>query len=609
MNCPWPCTTLNGAMMSNIDYFNRFITKGDGDLKPNFEVWSYTRVSSKEQFEKNSSVDRQMEASRKYAELHNFKIMEEFGGTYESAKSDFTRKEFKRLIDRVMASRKKPYAVLVYKMSRFSRSGGNAIGLVNYLVEDLGVHLIEVCSGITTTTERGKAAIYESLFHAYKENLEKKEIVIPAMQAYLRNGNVFGRGAAGYDHYGPKVRNEKFLALQQRLVINKDGESLKEAWKWKASGLHSDTQILGKLAARGLHLTSQRISEIWRNPFYCGIIVNKMLDAPVKGNWEPLVSLEDFIKVQNLLDGVHPGNHSGYTHNKEVEPRPLTRLLKCDGCKRHMVGYRNKKKDLHYYKCLHCKGVSLNAMTTKKALRKGANELFVDFLDNYRLPDGIAPLVKLQLTKLFNHFNENRSMTDGSLKSQLAALEKKMKDLKIRHGLGDIDKETYTLTTEHLNNQIQAIDKELKNAVPEISNLDNLLSQAVEKLDKLSLVWTSSNLENKRHIQKTLFPDGIYYDVKKHEYLTTKTNEFISLAKGITTSYEEKENGNFQDFIESSRLVPRTGIEPALPFDNKILSLARLPIPPSGQALKCASKSGRNITYLSYLVQKLLQTI
>ena len=29
--------------------------------------------------------------------------------------------------------------------------------------------------------------------------------------------------------------------------------------------------------------------------------------------------------------------------------------------------------------------------------------------------------------------------------------------------------------------------------------------------------------------------------------------------------------------------VPRTGIEPALPCGNQILSLARLPIPPSGQ--------------------------
>ena len=28
--------------------------------------------------------------------------------------------------------------------------------------------------------------------------------------------------------------------------------------------------------------------------------------------------------------------------------------------------------------------------------------------------------------------------------------------------------------------------------------------------------------------------------------------------------------------------MPRTGIEPALPCDNQILSLARLPVPPSG---------------------------
>lgn len=137
----------------------------------------YTRVSSKEQFEKNSSVERQLEANRGYAKTHGYEILEEFGGTYESAKSDFTRKEFKRLIDKIRSSRRKPYAILVYKMSRFSRSGGNAIGLVNTLVEELGVHLVEVCSGMSTTTERGKAAIYESLFHAFKENLEKKEII------------------------------------------------------------------------------------------------------------------------------------------------------------------------------------------------------------------------------------------------------------------------------------------------------------------------------------------------------------------------------------------------------------------------------------------------
>lgn len=205
--------------MSTSDYFQKFIPKENAATKNELFVSIYTRVSSKEQFEKNSSVENQLIANRTYAAKFNYRVTEEFGGTYESAKSDFTRKEFSRLISKVKASRKKPYAILVYKMSRFSRSGGNAIGLVNRLVEESGVHLIEVCSGISTTTERGKAAIYESLFHAYKENLERKEIIIPSMKAYLEKGNRLGNCPQGYDHYGPMVRNENFFADIKRLWL------------------------------------------------------------------------------------------------------------------------------------------------------------------------------------------------------------------------------------------------------------------------------------------------------------------------------------------------------------------------------------------------------
>ena len=48
--------------------------------------------------------------------------------------------------------------------------------------------------------------------------------------------------------------------------------------------------------------------------------------------------------------------------------------------------------------------------------------------------------------------------------------------------------------------------------------------------------------------------------------------------------------------------VPRTGIEPALPCDNQILSLARLPIPPSGQFASACS-AGCNITLMMEIFQ------
>lgn len=316
-----------------------------------------------------------------------YKITEEFGGTYESAKSDFTRKEFSRLIERIIAKRKKPYAILVYKMSRFSRSGGNAIGLVNTLVEDLGVHLIEVYSGASTTSEREKVAVYESLFHAFVENLERKEIIIPAMKAYLKSGKRFGICPVGYDHYGPRVSDERFITKCQKFEINRDGELLKEAWKWKISGLYSNVEILSMLEIRGLKLSSQKISRIWRNPFYCGILINKLLEQPVKGRWLPIVSQEDFIKVQEMLQKKPPDYH----HREGEESRPLNRLLKCDECKCYLVGYINQKKNLHYYRCLRCRGVSLNAMTTRFALRRGANDLFTDLLGGLRLSEFLVP--------------------------------------------------------------------------------------------------------------------------------------------------------------------------------------------------------------------------
>lgn len=544
--------------MNNLNFFQKFVAKKSVEQKSNFLVWSYTRVSSKEQFDKNSSVERQIEASRAFANSNNYQITEEFGGTYESAKSDFTRKEFKRLFDKVTASRKKPYAILVYKMSRFSRSGGNAIGLVNALVEDLGVHLIEVCSQTSTTTERGKAAIYESLFHAYKENLEKKEIIIPSMQAFLKKGNWFGNCPLGYDHYGPRVQKEKFLSRRQRFEINKDGKLLIQAWEWKASGMYSDAQILSKLAALGLRLCAQKISKIWRNPFYCGILINRLLDEPVKGNWEPLVGKENFIKVQDIL----AGNPSGYQHVKEEEKRPLTRLLKCNECKAHMVGYVNKKKNLHYYRCLKCNGVSMNAITTVQAKRKGGNDLFKDFLMSFSIPQDITPLVTLQLTKIFNHYHTGKSQNEETLKNQYETLEKKLKDLKIRYGLGDIDKETYDLALEHISNQMQLLSKELNNLVPAISNLEKLIAYSLEKLQNLSEIWGSSDLDNKRRIQKTLFPDGIYYNAKNHEYLTVKINSFLLLTQCFSSKYEGKKLGNSQTDFENSLSVARMGIEP-----------------------------------------------
>jgi hypothetical protein len=90
-------------------------------------------------------------------------------------------------------------------------------------------------------------------------------------------------------------------------------------------------------------------------------------------------------------------------------------------------------------------GVSVNAFTTVGAQKKGANDLSVEFLESYTVPDKIIPLIKMQLTKLFHHFNEGNPTNEEAFKLLLNTLEKKLKNRKFRFGLVDIDCEIYEL--------------------------------------------------------------------------------------------------------------------------------------------------------------------
>lgn len=85
---------------------------------------------------------------------------------------------------------------------------------------------------------------------------------------------------------------------------------------------------------------------------------------------------------------------------------------------------------------------------------------------------------------------------------------------------------------------------EFNNLSPTISNLDKLLASALDNLTKLIAIWSSSNLDIKRRVQKALFPEGIFYDVKKHEYLTKKTNTFLYLTDYLSKQFSDEGKKN-----------------------------------------------------------------
>ena len=270
-----------------------------------------------------------------------------------------------------------------------------------------------------------------------------------------------------------------------------------------------------------------------------------------------MVSVDDFMKVQRLLEK----NPSGYQHKKEVDDRPLTRLLRCNICNCYMVGYKNNKKGLHYYRCLKCNGVSLSAKTIPRGIKKSAEKLFLELLEQFQINPELTPLIELQLTKLFKHYNKYSYSEQKKWEHELNKTEQQIKKLKIRLGLSEIDKETYDLTLEHLSNQLLAIGKELNNGKLTISNRDELLKKSRERLENLSEMWVSSDLQEKRRMHKTMFPEGIFYDPIKHQYLTRQINSYVELVASISTDYEAKKNRTLQTNVEKSCPVSGSRLE------------------------------------------------
>jgi len=297
--------------------------------------------------------------------------MESFGGTYESASGDFTRKEFTKLINHIRGVRKKPFAILINKINRFFRTGGGAIGLVTELTHVLGVHLIDTSTGKSTLTPEGEIEINQLLLDARKDNLTKLAHTLPGMVKHLQKGKWVGKVPRGYDHYGPKVKDMKRYSETQTIKINDEGKIFEQAWKWKVQG-EKDFAIIKRLSDLGINITKQGLSEMWRNPFYAGVSRSKLLDGDVvDGKWDKIVSHKDFLYVQEILKG----NTFGYKHNNSNPWRPLNAFIRCFNCGKKMAGYEVKKKKKHYYKCQDCLGVSINALTTPKT-KTGANDLF-----------------------------------------------------------------------------------------------------------------------------------------------------------------------------------------------------------------------------------------
>lgn len=507
-------------------------------------VVKYTRVSGKKQLDTNDSIENQNLAINEFAKKLNLEIVAAFGDTHESAKTD-DRKEFQRMIEFCKRSRGKISTILVYKMTRFSRTGGKAISIADELRSKYGIHIIAVTEPMDTSNPNGVLFQEMQLIFAKWDNVQRQQVTSAGMKSKYSKGEWLSNPPQGYQIV--KSNGER------KIVLTEDGKKIKKAWDWKLKGMKNE-EIVERLNKMGVKMYKQQIYKIFKNPFYCGLIAHGMLNGKVvEGKHEKMVSQDVFFKIHDLRLA---STKYGVPHKKENDAVPLKVFLKCDDCKEPLTGYVVKKKNLHYYKCRK-KGCRSN----KSA--KDMHKLFVQELRKFAVKEKFLDGIAYEMEHAYYSQNKENSAMETALNKRLSELKIEMERLDDKHYIKEeLNKEKYDRMMLKLMEEEKEIYEKLADFSVSISNLCDKIVEAGELSSELPSLWASSDLSEQETLQKLVYPHGLGYDKRNQIFRTTKTNEVFSQIARLSGDLEKMKKGLNSKKSVKSLLAEREGFEP-----------------------------------------------
>jgi site-specific DNA recombinase len=503
----------------------------------------YTRVSSQEQAESNSSLETQLKLCKDYAKREGITIKQYFGLTYESAKSD-GRKEFQKMLS--FTKKDKDIAfIIVYNYDRFSRTGPAAAQLCTELAK-AGILVKSVTQDIDSSTPTGK--FQENLFHMFNnyDNQQRSSRTITNTREVMQKGYWPYATPLGYQNLKPKHR-----ACEHQYIITEQGQWLKKAFKWKAEGILTNKQIIERLNGSGLALNEKNFRWVISNPFYAGYVTGKLVNGKlIKGKHPALIDLQTFLKANQWLKQ-EPVAGIVKTHHNEA--LPLKIFAKADLLGSPLTGYI--KKGNWYYK----------ARGNKAKLNVNADKLngqFAAFLGQFEYRKDYKEKLKKALQSRLKSELANILQENTLHKKRLTELENLLEGMEERFVLGELSHDLYEKYSSKYKIEITELKEKLKEYSFDGSNLDTVIEKGLSIAENLSQLWLSFKYEEKQKLQYLIFPNGILYNKEKDAVRTEKINALFAEIPHLKRILEENKKGNSTKNCLQSYSVHRTGIEP-----------------------------------------------
>ena len=508
----------------------------------------YTRVSTDEQADKGYSLRHQEETIAKYCTFQNIEIVATFIDDH-SAKS-FERPEFKKLLALIKSRKLSADLLLFTKWDRFSRNAGDAYGMINIL-NKLGVEPQAIEQPLDLAIPENKIMLAFYLAAPEVENDRRALNIIVGIRRARKEGRWVSTAPLGYKN----VRDEFNKPI---IVPSDDAPLIKLAFEDLAKGIHDIESVRRKYNEKGLKCSRNNFWNLTRNPLYCG----KIFIPPYKneeatfsiGIHQPIISENLFYEVQDILNGKRRRHTLTNTSKDEL---PLRGILECRKCGRKLTGSASKGNGGRYY-YYHCQ----NGCNERfKALE--ANSLFAEELKAITPSKNTVTLFRKMIEKEFAVNGKDNTKAIKQLQIDIDKNRTRINNAQQMMLDGQLDAKDYKQIKERYETEINVFIRKAEQVSNVNSEFKDFCEFGYAFLPNLYQHYVSASTANKQKIIGSIISEKLVFE--NNQYRTKNLNPMIALLCSNSRGFKEIKTGIIQNFLNDSREVERTGIEPVIP--------------------------------------------
>jgi len=420
------------------------------------------------------------------------------------------RKNFMRMMQD--ASKNKFDLIVTREVSRFARNTVDTLQQTRILRRE-GVEVYFTEDNIwTMNDEDGELRLTIMATLAQNESKKTSVRVKAGQMISFKNGVLYGNGnILGYDRIGKEYVVNELQARTVRRIFDLylDGNGVRK--------IQFVLEKEGHLTATGLTKWQPgNISRILRNPFYCGTIVYRKQFVPdfleqkkinnfgevdkviVEGRHTPIVTKEQFEKVQQILSSKSESVHNKGCRGKKISKDVWCRKMKCEcGSSYNRVTWHKSSEGPQYaYQCysqirtgtfktrerkgLSTEGICVTKMVPRWKLEVMADIIFQKFWNDR---EGVLAIANEMLDNCYENEHDDEVLDrKRDLEDKMELWNRKYNNLLDMRMAGEIEKDRYDEKREQILKEQQHLKKQLEIIDGETGLSDDIYMDKVEIL-------------------------------------------------------------------------------------------------------------------------------